>query len=136
MVHNKTRPTDQAVTNFIARLPENQQADAKVLISIMQSVSGEVPVMWGKRIVGFGRYHYKYQSGREGDWMRTGFAPGVGKFSLYLTCDAAELKNNFQGLGKYKTGKGCIYINKLADVDVSILKMLIKKAYEKENPYT
>ncbi|MNL71652.1 hypothetical protein D3C87_1968380 [compost metagenome] len=91
--------------------------------------------MWGSKIVGFGAFHYKSKSGREGDWPRIGFAPGVGMFSLYLTYDAAELTSKVKDLGKYKIGKGCVYINKLADVDIEKLKQLVRIANVAENPY-
>lgn len=132
---NKTKPTNIDIVDFIAGLPEKQQADAETLVEIMQNVSGEPPVLWGAKIVGFGTYHYKSKSGREGDWMRIGFAPGTGKFSLYLTYDAEKLTSKVEGLGKYKIGKGCVYINKLADVDLSKLKELVSIAYAAENPY-
>lgn len=135
MNENKTQPTDRDIAYFIASLPEKQQADAQTLVEIMQDVSGEPPVLWGSRIVGFGKYHYKSKSGREGDWMQIGFAPGTGKFSLYLTFDAEELTGKVKNLGKYKIGKGCVYINKLADVDIAKLKKLIKIAYAAGNPY-
>jgi len=132
---NKTKPTDQNIADFITSLPEGQRADTTTLVAIMQDISGETPVLWGSRIIGFGTFHYKSKSGREGDWMRIGFAPGVGKFSLYLTYDAAKLTAEVEGLGKYKTGKGCIYINKLADVNIEKLKQLVRIANAAENPY-
>lgn len=132
---NKTQPTNVDVVDFIASLPEKQQADAQKLVEIMHGISGEPPVLWGSRIVGFGMYHYKSKSGREGDWPRIGFAPGTGKFSLYLTFDAEELTGKVKNLGKYKTGKGCVYINKLADVDITKLKEMVKIAYTSGNPY-
>lgn len=132
---NKTQPTTRDIADFIASLPQKQQKDAEVLTEMMQEVSGFPPVLWGSRIVGFGTYHYKSKSGREGDWMRIGFAPGTGKFSLYLTFDAAELTDQVKDLGKYKIGKGCVYINKLADVDLEKLKQLISLGYTAGNPY-
>jgi hypothetical protein len=126
---NKTQPTDHSISDFIASLPDKQREDTKTLAGIMQDISGETPILWGSRIVGFGTYHYKSKSGREGDWMKIGFAPGTGKFSLYLTFDATDLTNKVKDLGKYKTGKGCVYINKLADIDLEKLKELIKVAY-------
>jgi nucleoid DNA-binding protein len=132
---NKTRPTDTDIADFIASLPEKQQADAGMLVKIMQDISGEPAVLWGSKIIGFGTFHYKSKSGREGDWMRIGFAPGTGKFSLYLTYDAEMLTSKVKDLGKYTTGKGCVYINKLADVDMEKLKELVKIAYAAENPY-
>lgn len=132
---NKTKPTSRDIVDFIASLPEKQQADAETLVDIMQEISGEPPILWGNKIVGFGSFHYKSKSGREGDWMRLGFAPGTGKFSLYLTFDAQELTGKVKNLGKYKIGKGCVYINKLADVDLEKLKQLVRIANTKENPY-
>jgi nucleoid DNA-binding protein len=132
---NKTKPTNRDIVDFIASLPEKQQADAETLVGIMQEISGEPPVLWGNKIVGFGSFHYKSKSGREGDWPRIGFAPGTGKFSLYLTFDAAELTSKVKDLGKYKIGKGCVYINKLADVDLERLKQLVRIADVAENPY-
>ncbi len=132
---NKTKPTDRDVNDFIASLPEKQQADAETLVEIMREITGEPPVLWGARIVGFGTFHYKSKSGREGDWPWLGFAPGTGKFSLYLTFDATELTSKVKDLGKYKIGKGCVYINKLADVDLDKLKQLVRIANVAENPY-
>lgn len=133
---NKTKPTDRDIIDFIASLPEKQQADAEVLVGIMQDISGEKPVLWGAKIVGFGSFHYKSKSGREGDWPRIGFAPGTGKFSLYLTFDAAELTSQVKDLGKYKIGKGCVYINKLADIDLAKLRELIRIANISDSPYS
>jgi hypothetical protein len=132
---NKTQPTNVDIVDFIASLPFNQQADAEALVEIMHDISGEKPVLWGPRIVGFGKFHYKSKSGREGDWPIIGFAPGSGKFSLYLTFDATELTGKVKDLGKFKIGKGCIYINKLADVDREKLTELIKIAHKSGNPY-
>lgn len=132
---NKTQPTDRDIVDFIASLPANQQADAETLTRIMQEVSGEAPVLWGARIVGFGSFHYTSKSGREGDWPQIGFAPGTGKFSLYLTYDAAELTSKVKDLGKYKIGKGCVYINKLADVDLEKLRQLVTIANTAEESY-
>lgn len=129
MNENKTQPTDVDIIDFIANLPEKQQADAQTLVEIMQDISGEKPVLWGPRIVGFGTFHYKSKSGREGDWPIIGFAPGTSKFSLYLTFDAAELTSKVPNLGKFTIGKGCVYINKLADVDIDKLTQLIQIGY-------
>lgn len=101
----------------------------------MQKVSGEPPVMWGAGIVGFGNMRYKYASGREGDWMRVGFAPRKGQLSLYATCDVRLLEDELKELGKYTTGKGCIYIKRLSDVDSSKLEDLIEVAYKNAGFY-
>jgi hypothetical protein len=129
---NKTRPTAQNVADFIASLPEKQRVDAQTLIDIMQEISGQPPIHWGGKIIGFGSYHYKYASGREGDAPQIGFAPGTGKFSLYLSYNTQELVSKFPNLGKFKTSKACIYINKLADVDLAVLKQLIETAYAEQ----
>lgn len=131
---NKTQPTDVDIVDFIGSLPANQQADAQTLVEMMQDISGESPVIWGPRIVGFGTFHYVSKSGREGDWPVIGFAPGTGKFSLYLTFNAADLTSRVKNLGKFKIGKGCIYINKLADVDPAKLRELIQIAHSAD-PY-
>lgn len=130
--HNKTVATTGNVNDFLASLDDEQQRkDSEVLIRIMQDVTGAPPVMWGASIVGFGEVKLTYPSGRELDWLRIGFSPRKGKLSLYLTFDASRYANKLDALGKYKTGKGCIYINKLADVDVDKLADLIKFAYSK-----
>lgn len=127
---NKTQPTTRNIGDFIDDLPEKQQADAETLVAMMQSISGKPPVIWGPKIVGFDSFHYVSPSGREGDWPIIGFAPGSGRFSLYLTFDAEELTSKFPGLGKYKTGKGCIYINKLTDVDQKVLHEMVAYSYK------
>lgn len=132
---NKTQPTARDIVDFIASLPEKQQTDAQTLVEIMQDISGEPPVIWGPKIVGFGTFHYVSKSGREGDWPKIGFAPGTGKFSLYLTFDAADLTSKVKDFGQYKIGKGCIYINKLADVDREKLKQLVSIAYSASDSY-
>lgn len=133
---NKTVATDQDVTNFVAGLDDPQQReDSQTLIDIMSQVSGEQPVMWGSSIIGFGSMHYKYATGREGDIPKIGFSPRKGKLSLYITYDAAAYKSDLDATGKYKIGKGCIYINRLADVDLVKLTALIQKAYTEDSPY-
>lgn len=129
MKANKTVATKARVSDFLAPLPEEERRDSKALIAMMRKVSGEPPVMWGTSIIGFGKYRYKYASGREGDWMKIGFSPRKGKISLYLTCNANELREELSKLGKHKTGKGCIYIKTLADVDGKALEKLITKAF-------
>jgi len=99
-------------------------------MALMQRVTGEKPVMWGDSIIGFGSYHYKYASGREGDWFLTGFAPRKQNLTLYIM-SGFELYDELLGkLGKYKTGKSCLYINKLEDVDQDVLLELVKQSAE------
>lgn len=126
---NKTKPTDNKVSDFLKTLDKQQQTDSKILIDIMGEVSGESPVMWGSSIVGFGSYHYKSKSGREGDWMRIGFSPRKGKVSLYITYDASQYTDILDQMGKYDIGKGCIYLKTIEPLDRSLLEKLIKSAY-------
>lgn len=131
MSTNKTVANDSSVSDFLDSLEDKQQAeDSRTLITIMQMVSGELPSMWGNAIIGFGSVRLKYESGRELDWLVIGFSPRKGKISLYVTFDAAKLTSQFPNLGKYKIGKGCIYISKLADVDMQSLTKLIETAYK------
>lgn len=127
---NKTIPTKLSVTDFLETLDDkDQKSDASKLIKIFEKVTKEKPVMWGNSIIGFGQVHLKYASGRELEWLKVGFSPRKGKISLYLTFDAENLTKNHTDLGKYKIGKGCIYISKLSDVDESKLSELIETAY-------
>jgi hypothetical protein len=133
---NKTVPTDGNVISFLANLEDQtQRQDSETLIAIMHEVSGEPPVLWGTSIVGFGLIHYKYASGREGDTMKIGFSPRKGKLSLYVTVDASQYENELAAIGPHEIGKGCIYIKKLADVDVPKLTDLIRHAYNADVPY-
>jgi len=131
MAEIKTKPGVMKVEDFIEKLSDEQQFDASELIDIMSDVTGEEPVMWGTSIVGFGRLNYKYASGRDVEWLRVGFSPRKGKISLYLTNEAEHYVPELDQLGgKYKIGKGCIYIRKLSDVDESKLRELIEKTYD------
>ncbi|WP_312700585.1 DUF1801 domain-containing protein [Sedimentibacter sp.] len=134
MSNNKTVANKASVEDFINSLEDQKQAqDSRELVKIMQEISGETPVMWGPAIIGFGSYHYKYVSGREGDWAQIGFSPRKGRLSLYLTFNAAKLTEQFPDLGKYTIGKGCIYIKRLSDVNIEELRKLIAVAYAEEN---
>ncbi len=126
---NKTQPTDGSVEEFVDALPLEQQSDTQKLIAMMQEVSGERPVLWGK-IVGFGTYHYRYASGREGEWMKIGFSPRKGQFSLYFSCDVAKFADELVELGKHTVGKGCVYIKTLDDIDPATLSTIVTKAYQ------
>src|SRR5665213_622187 len=121
---NKTKATKASVTGFIAALPdEAKRADAKTLVKMMQAATGEKSAMWGPSIVGFGSVHYVYESGREGDMPLIGFSPRKPALVLYGVARTAEAM--LPKLGKYTTGKGCLYIKKLADVDVKVLEKMI-----------
>jgi hypothetical protein len=129
MAELKTKKNEAPVEKFINSVPDKQKReDALIILDMLKQASKLEPKMWGPSIIGFGEYHYKYESGREGDMCLIGFSPRKTSHSLYLpgghNAYAAELKK----LGKYKTGKGCLYINKLSDVDSTVLKIIFKKA--------
>lgn len=134
MSENKTKPTKKPFDEFVENVPEPMRTDAKELAHTMGEISGEQPVMWGS-IVGFGKYHYKYASGREGDWMKIGFSPRKQNLSLYLSCDADEFADDLVELGKFNRGKGCIYIKRLDDINRPTLRILIAKAYKQTPDY-
>ncbi len=94
----------------------------------MKEITGEEPTLWGDSIVGFGRYHYTYESGREGDWFLTGFSPRKQNLTLYIMAGFDDYDDLMNKLGKYKTGKSCLYVKKLQDIDLPILKQLIKQS--------
>jgi Domain of unknown function (DU1801) len=129
MPDNKTKPTQLSVTGFIDSLTEPaRQADAKALVKLMQSVTGEKPKMWGPSIIGFGSCHYKYDSGREGDMPLVGFSPRKAASVLYNVTAFSDSEALLARLGKHTTGKGCLYIKKLADIDQQVLKTMIQKS--------
>jgi hypothetical protein len=129
MAELKTKPTEQSVEDFLNAIPDEQKrADAFAIVKLMKQVTRAEPKMWGSSIVGFGSYHYKYASGHEGDTCLVGFSPRKQNLTLYLMLGVADYSDLLNKLGKHKTGKGCLYINKLADVDVPTLKELIKQS--------
>ena len=129
MADNKTKPTKFSVAAFIDALTDPvRRSDAKALIKLMQSAAGEKPRMWGPSIIGFGSYHYKYASGREGDAPVIAFSPRTAATVLYGVTGFGEASALLAKLGKHSTGKGCLYIKKLADVDQHILETLIVKS--------
>ena len=124
---NKTQPTETDPEAFIAAVEHKvRRADALVLLEMMRRLSGEEPRMWGPSIIGFGDYHYKYESGREGDFMRTGFSPRKSGQVIYIMPGYANYTLILDRLGKFKEGKSCLYITKLADVDMDVLEELIQ----------
>jgi len=113
MAENKTKATNTRVKDFLNTVEQDQKrADSFAILKMMEEASGEKAKMWGSSIIGFGTYHYKYDSGREGDFMRIGFSPRKQKIVLYLMTGATRDQELLQKLGKYKTGKSCLYINK------------------------
>jgi hypothetical protein len=130
MAANKTTPNELSVAVFVDGLTDEiRRADAKVLIKLMKGATGEEPRMWGPSIIGFGSYHYRYESGREGDTMLVGFSPRKAATVLYGLRGANDSESLLAQLGKFKTEKGCLYIKRLADVDPKVLKDLIVKAF-------
>ena len=127
----KTTPTDKSVEAFLNSVDnEKKRNDSFELLEMMKEITGEEPVMWGDSIVGFGKYQYKYASGREGEWFLAGFSPRKQNLTLYIMSGFEAFDKTLEELGKYKTGKSCLYINKLEDVDRSALKKLIKLSVE------
>lgn len=124
----KTKPNDQSVEAFLQAIDdEAKRADSIRIVELMREVTGQPPKMWGGSIIGFGSYHYKYDSGREGDWFVTGFSPRKTSLTLYIMSGFSRYDDLLSQLGKYKTGKSCLYIKKLGDVDMNILKQLVQE---------
>jgi Domain of unknown function (DU1801) len=129
MADNKTKPTSLSVAAFIDAIADpTRRADAKALVKMMQSAAGEEPRMWGSSIIGFGTYHYNYDSGREGDMLVIGFSPRKAANVLYGMIASDNCKALLPKLGKYTTGKGCLYIKKLADVNQKVLEAMAVKS--------
>ena len=129
MTENKTKPTQLSVAAFIDALTDQtRRADAKALVKLMQSVTAEKPKMWGPSIIGFGSYHYKHDSGREGDMPIIGFSPRKAATVLYNVGGFSGSEALRAKLGKHSTGKGCLYIKKLAEVDQQVLETLVLKS--------
>ena len=129
MADNKTKPTSLSVAAFIDTIPDpTRRTDAKSLVKVMQAASGENPKMWGPSIIGFGSCHYKYESGREGDMPLIGFSPRKAASVLYGVIGPEDCKALLPKLGKHTTGKGCLYIKKLADVNQDVLETLVLKS--------
>ena len=121
----KTRPTDDDVEAFLQSVPEPAQSDCRVLAAMMRDATGADPVMWGSSIVGFGKVHYQYASGREGDWFRVGFSPRKRALTIYLMDGVDRHADQLERLGPHTTGKGCLYIKRLDDVDADVLAELV-----------
>ena len=129
MADNKTKPTEVSVAAFIAAIEDpTRRADAKALVKMMQDAAGEKPKMWGPSIIGFGSYHYRYDSGREGDMPLIGLSPRKAASVLYGMIGSSDAKALLAKLGKHTTGKGCLYIKKLADVDQQVLETMVVKS--------
>tara|TARA_B100000678_G_scaffold175301_1_gene146180 strand:- start:3435 stop:3866 length:432 start_codon:yes stop_codon:yes gene_type:complete len=131
MAQNKTQATSVDPEVFIASIGAAvRRADAETLLEIFAEVTGLKPRMWGTSIIGYGRYHYEYESGREGEFLMTGFSPRKAKMVVYVMPGYTDHSAFLDRLGKHKLGKSCLYINKLADVDMDVLKELIAAGFE------
>ncbi len=129
MAEIKTKRNDGNVEQFIQGIEsESQRADSIAILDLMQDVTCEKPEMWGTSIIGFGSYHYVYASGREGDWFLTGFSPRKRSISIYIMPGFSRFPELMSKLGKFKTGKACLYINKMTDIDTNVLRELVHEA--------
>ena len=126
MAENKTKPTRRSVTVLINGIEDRQKrADVKKVAAMMRKATGKNATMWGASIVGYGQYHYKYASGREGDFFLAGFSPRKQALTIYIVAGFSRFDSLMKKLGKYKTGKSCLYIRRLSDVDEKVLERLI-----------
>jgi hypothetical protein len=131
MSENKTQPTDASVEAFLNTVEdEGKRRDCYALLELMSEVTGEPATMWGDSIVGFGQYHYKYASGREGDSLLTGFSPRKANLTVYIMAGFDAYEDLLGKVGKYKTGKSCLYLKTLKDVDMAALKELVRRSVE------
>jgi hypothetical protein len=136
MAEMKTKPTQASVKEFLNQITDKERRDdCFAVVKIMEEITGDKPKMWGPSIVGFGTYHYKYASGREGDWPVTGFSPRKKDLTLYIMMGFEKHTELMQKLGKHSTGKSCLYIKRLSDVHVPTLKKLIKKSVKDLHEY-
>ena len=127
----KTTPTDASVADFLASIQDGScRADCREVVELMREVTGEEPVLWGPGMIGFGRYHYVYDSGREGDWFLTGVSPRKKNLTLYVMAGFDRYDELMGRLGTYKTGKSCLYLKRLDDVDRDILRALVEQSVE------
>ena len=131
MAENKTKENEQDPEAFLNRVEnEKKRKDSFAIMELMKQVTGMQPKMWGDSIIGFGSYHYKYESGREGDMPLIGFSPRKQNLTLYIMDGFDEGDSLLSKLGKHKVGKSCLYVNKLEDIDQGTLKELVKKSFE------
>ena len=136
MAENKTKANDSSVNDFLESITDPvRKADCKAVSALMEELTAASPRMWGDSIVGFGDYHYKYASGREGDWFLCGFSPRKQNLTIYVMGYLEFYEDVLKALGKHKHGKGCLYINKLEDVDMAVLRKLIATSIDRlKNP--
>src|SRR5689334_8434184 len=136
MAETNTKRTTESVKDFLNKISDDERrADCFHVAKIMEEVTGEKPKMWGPSIVGFGSYHFKYDSGREGDWLMTGFSPRKNDLTLYIMMGFEKHRDLMEQLGKHKTAKSCLYIKRLSDIHQPTLKKLIKASIKQLNEY-
>ena len=129
MAVNKTQPTSNSVIDYLNTVDNNKRReDAFVLLDLFDNIMSEKAVLWGESLIGYGEYHYKYESGREGDFFLTGFSPRKQNLSIYIMPGFKKYTHLLTKLGKHKAGASCLYINKIEDIDITILKQLIKES--------
>jgi len=132
MAENKTKPTGKSPASYLEDIEDQaRRTDCKILTSMMEELTGAKPKMWGEAIVGFGDYHYKYASGREGDWFLCGFSNRKQSLTLYIMGYLEFYTDILDGLGKFKHGKGCLYIHRLSDVNLDVLRTLISTSIKR-----
>jgi len=132
MAENKTKATTKSVPEFLEQIEDpKRRSECVTIASMMERLIGSQPKMWGDSIVGFGDYHYKYASGREGDWFLAGFSPRKQNLTIYIMGYLEIYSELLEGLGKFKHGKGCLYIKKLEDIDMKVLETLISASMER-----
>jgi hypothetical protein len=135
MAELKTKPTQASVLDFLGMLSDDQRRnDCLVVLELMKAATGAEPVMWGSSIVGFGRYQYRYKSGRQGEWPVISFSPRKNDLTLYIMPGFDRYESLLARLGKHKTGKSCLYLKRLSDVDLSILIELIGESVKAMAP--
>ena len=130
MAENKTKPTEVSVADFLATVSDKRQQESKILIEIMQNISGEKPVMWGPSIIGFGLQHYKSEAGREGDMGILGFSPRKASLTIYFYEGFDRYGKELSQIGKHKFSQSCLYVNKLEDIDLKVLTEMLESSYK------
>lgn len=125
MAELETKPTEADVDAFLATLDPPRQEDCRTLVALMHEVTGAPPVLWGPSIVGFGRYHYRYPTGQEGDWFLVGFSPRKKALTLYIMPGFAGYETLMARLGRHTTGQSCLYLKRLSDVDADVLREVV-----------
>lgn len=129
MPENKTRPSDANVETYIAAISDEQKRDdCRSLASLLQQITGEPPILWGDSIIGFGQYHYEYDSGHQGDAPLIGFSPRKREFAIYIMSGFEPLQSHLNKLGKHKTGKSCLYVKRLSDINLKALAELMTES--------